>query len=144
MKKLFLLLTLAAFLNSAQAQKCSAKNVPAPVMDAFNKNYPDTKKCHWGKDSANYQVSFYNGKAPVAVTYSAGGKRIITEMQMPVEDLPQAVSAYVQKHYPDEIFQEVAQITDAAQVITYEVQVKDLDLVFDAKGNFITSMKCYE
>ena len=65
-------------------------------------------------------------------------------MQMPVEDLPQTVTEYVQKNYPGEIFVEVAQITDAGGIITYEVQVKDVDLIFDSKGNFITSMKCDE
>ena len=144
MKKLFLLLALAAYVSNAQAQKCSAKDVPAPVTDAFNKAYPVAKKCHWGKDSINYQVSFFTGKAPISITYNATGKRIITEMQMPVEDLPQTVTEYVQKNYPGEIFVDVAQITDAGGVITYEVQVKDIDLIFDSKGNFITSMKCYE
>ena len=144
MKKLFLLLALAAYVSNAQAQKCSAKDVPAPVTDAFNKAYPVAKKCYWGKDSINYQVSFFTGKAPISVTYDAAGKRIITEMQMPVEDLPQTVKGYVQKNYPGEIFQDVAQITDADGMVTYEVQVKDMDLVFDAKGSFLTSMKCYE
>jgi len=144
MKKLFLLLLLAAFFSNAQAQKCKAKDLPSSVMDAFHKDYPNAKKCYWGKDSINYEVAFFTGKAPISLTYDTTGKRIITEMQMPVEDLPQGVAAYVQKNYPDEIFKDVAQITDASGIVTYEVQIKDMALEFDAKGNYLESLKCNE
>lgn len=144
MKKLILLLLAAAFAISVQAQKCKEKDVPAPVKDAFNKEYPNSKKTCWGKDSGNYMVAFHNGKAPVSVTYDPSGKRVITEMQTPVEDMPQSIMDYVKKNYPGEIIVEAAQITDAEGVVTYEVQVKDLDLIFDAKGNFVESLKCYE
>ena len=144
MKKLLLLFVLAIVISNLQAQKCSAKDVPAPVMETFNKAYPNEKKCHWGKDSIDYQVSFFTGKAPISVTYNAAGKRIITEMQMPVEDLPQSIIEYVQKNYQGEIFRDVAQITDAEGIITYEVEVKDMDLIFDAKGKFLASMKSDE
>ena len=128
----------------AEAQKCKAKDMPPAVMEAFNKAYPNTKKTYCGKDSINYQVSFFDGKAPISVTYDAKGKRLITEKQMPAEDLPQNIPDYVKKNYSGEIFQEVAQITDGEGMVTYEVQVKDLDLIFDAKGNFLQSLKCYE
>lgn len=143
MKKILLLLALAAFTGNAQAQKCKAKDVPAPVRNAFQTAYPDIKKTYWGKDSVNYQVAFFTGKAPISVTYDITGKRIITERQMPVEDLPKGIIEYVQKNYPGKIFLEAAQITDAEGVVTYETQVKDLALIFDNKGNFIESLKCY-
>jgi len=144
MKKLFLFALLSIFMVKADAQKCKAKDVPETVMSAFKKAYPIETKCYWGKDSINYQVSFFNGKAPISVTYDVTGKRVITEMQMPVEDLPPSVMEYVQKNYPGEIFQNVVQITDAGGMVTYEVQVKDLALVFDTKGSFVESMKCDE
>ena len=144
MKKLLFFSMILLFMVKAEAQKCKAKDMPPAVMDAFNKAYPNTKKTYCGKDSSNYQVSFFNGKAPVSVTYDAAGKRLITEMQMAVEDLPQSITDYVQKNYPGEIFQDVAQITNADEKVTYEVQVKDMDLIFDAKGDFLESMKCYD
>lgn len=144
MKKIFLFLLFVVFISELQAQKCKAKDVPEAVRNAFKGAYPDVKKTCWGKDSINYQVGFFTGKAPMSVTYDNTGKRIISEMQMPVEDLPQSVRDYVQKNYPGEIYQEAAQITDASGNITYEAQIKDMALVFDAKGNFIESLKCYE
>lgn len=142
MKKLFLLLLLVSFIGTTQAQKCKANAVPASVKDAFHKEYPSQKKCYWGKDSSNYQVSFFTGKAPVAVTYDAAGNRIVTERQVPVEDLPQGILEYVQKNYPREIYKNVVQVIDAKGIITYEVQVKDMALEFDAKGNYLESLKC--
>ena len=144
MKKLLLFSLVLLFMAKAEAQKCKARDMPPVVMEAFNRAYPNTKKTYCGKDSSNYQVSFFNGKAPVSVTYDASGKRLITEMQMPVDDLPKSIMEYVQKNHPGEIFQDVAQITDEEGIVTYEVQVKDLDLVFDAKGNFLQSFNCYE
>ena len=144
MKKLLLFSLVLLFMAKAEAQKCKARDMPPVVMEAFNRAYPNTKKTYCGKDSNNYQVSFFNGKAPVSVTYDAMGKRLITEMQIAVEDLPQSITDYVQKNYSGEIFQEVAQITNAEGMVTYEVQVKELDLIFDAKGNFLESLKCNE
>ena len=144
MKHLFLLLLPVAIFSNAQAQKCKSKDVPAVVTNAFYKDYPNEKKCYWGKDSINYQVAFFMGKAPISVTYDANGKKVITETQMPVEDLPQGIAAYVQKNSPGEIFKEVVQAHDASGVISYEVQVKDMALEFDAKGNYLESLKCNE
>ena len=144
MKKLILLMLPVIFTMQAKAQKCKTKDVPVAVMDAFKNAYPDSKKTCWGKDSSNFQVAFHNGKAPVSVTYNATGKRIITEMQMPVEDMPQSIAEHIKKNYPGEIIIEAAQITDAEEIVTYEVQVKDLALVFDAKGNYLQTLKCYE
>jgi len=132
------------FLTQTEAQKCKAKDVPPPVMDAFKKEYPAVKKVYWGKDGIHYHAGFFDGKVPGSVTFDIMGKRLITEMQMPVEDLPQPVRDYVEKNYSGEIFKEVARITDADGMITYEVEVKDMDLIFDAKGNFIQALKCYD
>lgn len=143
MKKVIWLLLLTPFFVNAYGQKVKEENVPVAVRDVFSQSYPDIKKVYWGKDSIYYMAAFHTGKAPCTVTYDTTGKRVITEMQTPVEDLPKAIVEYVQKNYPGEIFVEAAQITDAAGVITYEVQVKDLDLIFDANGNFKEALKCY-
>lgn len=142
MKKFFLLPVLIVIAVSAEAQKCKEKDVPPSVAAAFHNDYPNTKKCYWGKDSINYEVAFYAGKAPVSVTYDSAGKKMLTEMQIPVEDLPKSITEHVQKNYPDEIFKNVVQVTDAQGMVSYEVEVKDVALEFDSKGNFIESLPC--
>lgn len=144
MKNVFLLLLIVASVGKLQAQKLKSKHVPASVMTAFKNDYPNTKKTYWARDSSNYQVAFHNGKAPVAVTYDPSGKKVITEMQMPVEDMPQGIIDYIKRNYPNEIVVEAAQIIHGEGMVTYEVQVKSIALVFDANGNFMQSLQCYE
>lgn len=142
MKKVVLFLSLILFAATLNAQKCKEKDMPAGVMGAFNKAYPDVKKMYCGKESTNYQISFFEGNAPVSITYNGDGKRLITEKQIPVEDLPQGIIEYVQSNYPGEIYQEVAQITNEDGIISYDVQVKMIDLVFDANARYIGAFRC--
>jgi len=144
MKSIFSFLLLASFVIQAKAQKLKTKDVPQPVLNAFKDSFPNVKKAYWGKDSIHYHVGFFYLKAPGSVTYDITGKRIISEMQLPVEDLPQSIVEYVQKKYPGEIVKEAAQIITGEGTVTYEVEINDLDLIFDAKGNFIKSFKCYD
>ena len=55
--------------------------------------------------------------------------------------LPQGVMEYVKKNYKENEVKEATKITDENDTITYEVEVKGLDLIFDSKGNFIKSIK---
>jgi len=137
-------LLLASFVIHVNAQKLKPKDVPQPVLKAFKDSFPNVKKSYWGKDSIHYHVGFFYLKAPGSVTYDITGKRIISEMQMPVEDLPQNIVEYVQTNYPGEVVKEAAQIITGEGMITYEVEIKDFDLIFDTIGNFIKSFKCYD
>lgn len=144
MKRLMLILALYLQTAKTEAQKCKVKDVPAAVQNAFSTAYPGIKKTYWGKDSGNYHVAFCDGLSPVSVTYNTSGKRIITEMQIPAEDLPQNIMQYLRQHYPSEIFVDVAKLTDSLETETYEVQVKDLSLVFDVSGKLLQTLKCYD
>jgi hypothetical protein len=143
MKKFFFLLLYPTIFYNAQGQKCKEKDVPAAVVQGFHKSYPTAKKCYWGKDSIYYQVAFYNGKAPVSVTYDDTGSPILTERQIPIEDLPTNIVAYVQKNYPGEIFKNVVQVTKSPGNVTYEVEVRDVALEFDGQGNYLEALKCH-
>ena len=47
MKKLFSLFFLSGFIINASAQKLDAKDVPAPVTDAFNTTHASVKDADW-------------------------------------------------------------------------------------------------
>lgn len=144
MKKIILFAVLTIFIQNAVAQRCKVRDMPPAVMQSFNKAYPNTKTTSCGKDSANYQISFYDNNAPTSVTYDATGKFIIKERQIPAEDLPKIILEYMKKNYPGQIFHEVAEITFKDNVVTYEIQVKNIALVFDEKGNFLQEYDCTE
>ncbi len=141
MKLLVLLIIMAAFITQAQAQKVNAKDVPAPVTNAFNVSHPNQKDVDWSKDGKNYEAEFDMNKEDVSITYDVTGKLLDTEVEMAASALPASIQTYVVKHYKDHEIKEASKTTDFNGVVTYEAQVKGMDLIFDANGNFIKSVK---
>ena len=141
MKKLILLLAIAGFCMHAQAQKLMEKNVPAAVTAAFTKTHPTIKDVDWSKDGNNYEVEYDADKVDMSVTYTAAGNLIETEMGIEASALPAAVMAYLKKNYKRDMVKEASKITNAKGILTYEAEVKGMDLIFDSKGNFIKSVK---
>ncbi len=141
MRKLILLIAIVAFATQSQAQKLMSKNVPTAVKDAFHKAYPSITDVDWSKDGNNYEAEYDSKKGDISVTYSPDGKLIETEMGIPKSSLPQSIMDYVKKNYNEDEVKEASKITDAKGVVTYEAEVKGMDLIFDLKGNFIKSVK---
>jgi hypothetical protein len=141
MKKIILSLAIVGFVSQTQAQKISAKDVPSVVKEAFSKAYPSVTDVDWSKDGSNFEAEYDAKKVDMSITYSPTGKLIETEMGIPTSSLPAGVMEYVKKNYKEDEVKEASKITDANGVITYEAEVKGLDLIFDSKGNFIKSIK---
>ena len=141
MKKLILLLLIGGLFTKAEAQKLSAKDVPSAVMNAFNKAYPSIKDVDWSKKGDDYTASYDSKKVDNSVTYEVNGKLIETEIKIAPSTLPSGVMEYVKKNYKEDEVKEASKITDASGTVTYEAEVKDLDLIFDSKGDFIKSVK---
>jgi len=141
MKKLILLLAIAGLFTQVQAQKVMAKDVPVAVTEAFNKAYPSLKDVDWSKDGNNYEAEYDVHKADVSVTYDASGKLLENEVEIKVAAFPTPVMAYVKKNYPSNKVKEASKITDANGTVTYEAEVKGMDLIFDSKGKFIKAVK---
>ena len=141
MKKLILFLAIVVCCIQAQAQKMMAKNVPAAVTAAFSKSYPSIKDVDWSKDGNNYEAEYDENKIDMSVTYSASGKLIETEMEIDASMLPAPVMDYVKKNYKEDEVKEASKITAANGTVTYEAEVKGMDLIFDSKGKFIKSVK---
>ncbi len=135
------LMALVAIAFGAHAQQTGEKstksvNVPAAVSSAFAKQYAGiTPK--WEKEDSDYEANFKQHDKETSVVYSATGQLKETEVEITPAELPAAATAYLAKNYPNTRVKEAAKITNAAGVVTYEAEVKDKDLLFDAKGNFI-------
>ena len=141
MKYLVLLIILAAFITQAQAQKVNAKDVPAPVTNAFKVSHPTQKDIDWSKDGKNYEAEFDMNKEDVSITYDASGKLLDTEVEMEASALPASIQTYVENNYKEHEIREASKTTDFSGVLTYEAQVQGMDLIFDANGNFLRSVK---
>ncbi len=137
MKFLVLLIIMTAYFTQAQAQKVNAKDVPAPVTNAFNVSHPNQKDVDWSKDGKNYEAEFDVDKKDVSITYDVTGKLLDTEMEIEVSALPASVKSYMKTNYKDHEIKSASKTTDLNGVVTYEAHIQGLDVIFDANGNFI-------
>lgn len=141
MKKLIFLLVAVASVSFANAQKISDKDVPSVVKSVLLKNYPNAKELKWEKEKGNYEVGFELAKTDYSVLIDASGNILETEIEIKMDALPANAKTYVSKNYAGQKIKEVAKITNSKGVVTYEVEVKGKDLIFDNSGKFLKEVK---
>jgi hypothetical protein len=141
MKKL-VLMTFAAMITSLTfAQKLQEKDVPTPVKTAFQKNFPHAKVEKWEKEGVNFEAEFELNKTEQSVLFDANGNLLETEVEIKLTQLPKGVLEYVKANYNGQKLKEAAKITDAKGTVTYEAEIKGMDLLFDSNGKFIKEIK---
>jgi hypothetical protein len=118
------------------AQKIQEKDVPAPVKNAFQKQYPKVAAVKWTKEKEKFEASFDLSKVDNSVLFDGQGNVLETEVEIQTSQLPAGVLAYIKAQYKQTI-KEAAKITDAKGNITYEAEIKGKDLIFDSNGKFI-------
>ena len=117
-------------------------NVPAVVKNALQKKYPEAKKITWEKEDGNYEAN-WGGKSGEdnSVQFTPSGTFIEIVKAIPVRSLPEPVIVYVNKHYKGTKITEAGKVTDAEGKISYEVELKGKDVIFDENGNFVKAGK---
>ena len=141
MKKLVLMMVAAMITSLTFAQKLQEKDVPAPVKTAFQKNFPQAKVEKWEKEGINFEAEFELNKSEQSVLFDAQGDIIETEIEIEISELPNRILDYVKKNYIGQSVKEAAKITDTKGTLTYEVEIKGMDLLFDSNGKFIKEIK---
>ena len=141
MKKLALMMVAAMITSLTFAQKLQEKDVPASVKTAFQKNFPQVKADKWEKEGVNFEVEFEMNKSEQSVLFDAQGDIIETEIEIEISELPNRILDYVKKNYIGQSVKEAAKITDTKGTLTYEVEIKGMDLLFDSNGKFIKEIK---
>jgi Putative beta-lactamase-inhibitor-like, PepSY-like len=140
MKNVLIVLMLAITISTS-AQKVKASEVPVAVMNAFQKQYPKATDVTWDKEKGNYEASFDLHKVDNSVLFNESGKIIETEIEIEISQLPKGVVEYVKANYKGMSVKEAAKITDANGVVTYEAEIKGMDLLFDSSGKFMKESK---
>jgi len=119
--------------------------VPQAAKDAFAKAYPEAKAVNWDQEGNNYEVEFKDGEMKMGAEYDADGKLLETEKPIAEKELPAGVMDYVFKTYKDDDKdmkpKEISKITATDGTVTYEVRMRNKDLVFDKSGKFIEKSK---
>jgi hypothetical protein len=140
MKRVKLVAASAMITSLAWAQKINEKEVPIAVKNALYQKYPDAKEVKWEKENQQIEAEFDVKKADVSVLFDDQGNIIETEQEIEINELPKGVVDYVKSHYKQNI-KEAAKITDAKGTVTYEAEIKGMDLIFDSNGKFLKEIK---
>lgn len=149
MKKVIIILSVTSFVcGNISAQDIKESDVPAAVVSAFKKQYPNVKEVEWEKEGNNYEAEIELVQVPMdgkgkkrevekSLEYTATGELVKTEEQIEIKALPAAINDYVNKNYPGKKIKEASKITEANGTIKYEAEVEKQDLIFDANGAFL-------
>lgn len=141
MKKLALMMVAAMITSLTFAQKLQEKDVPSPVKTAFQKNFPKVKVEKWEMEGSNFEIEFELNKTEQSVLFDAQGNLLETEVEIELNQLPKGVLEYVKANYKGKKVKEAAKITDAKGTVTYEAEIKGMDILFDITGKFIKEIK---
>ncbi len=141
MRKIAFVFALIICFHFTHGQIAKSKNIPLPVENNFQQLYPSADKVKWEKEGENYEVNFKVNKKKISITFDSLGKLIEKEEDIEISQLPAKASEYINKNYPKSKIKEIEKKTDAQGMITYEVEVRGKELVFDANGNLIKETK---
>lgn len=133
------MLLIGCFLCSTfavQAQKLKISQVPAAAKTAFAKANPNTAG-EWEKENGSYEVNFKKDGKKMSYVISKSGSILETESEMDVNELPETVKVYVKQHNKGANAKEAEKIVKANGETSYEVKVKNKELVFDSNGKLI-------
>lgn len=134
--KLIVTILFAMVTTVSWSQRIQSKQVPAKVKESFAKRFPEIVKINWDKEAANYEASFIKGKKKCSALINNVGTIIETEVATPFSKFPPKVKEYMKRKYPNRKVKETATISRGTETI-YEVEIKEGDLLFNEKGEFI-------
>jgi len=139
--KIFFLFAMTAFTFATHAQPLADADVPPAVYSAFKKANPNGQNPVWNRDKTHYQVKYIADKKPRTQTYSQSGTVVVHDAKVALSLLPPAVKTYVDKNYAGQSVDKVLKITKDDKSVNYNLEINGTDLFFDAKGNFLRSVK---
>src|SRR2546421_535253 len=101
---LALCLATALTAQEAKEQKLKPKDVPAPVVAAAAKAYPNARIREWAKENegsaTQYEASMIDGTKKRDVLFSPDGAVVAVEEVIPTTELPKAVREAIKARYP--------------------------------------------
>ena len=140
MQKFILFSGLVVLACTSNAQKIKQENVPANVMQAFNKTFPDIISSKWELEEGNYEASFKKNDQKTEAIFSSDGKYLQTEKELSsVNDLSPEVIAALKKDFAGYKFEDAEKIETADGKTLYELEAEqgetEYELVYDSKGS---------
>ncbi len=138
-------LTIAADKKEADKEKkLTTKDIPATVLAAFEKSYPQAKIKGVGSETENgvtyFEVESVDGAVKRDLLYTPEGKAVEIEESVGLKELPEAARQTIAKDYPKSEMEEAEKVMRGA-VVTYEVTIGEgknaVEISFDAAGKVL-------
>jgi hypothetical protein len=128
----------------AQEKTIRKKDVPAAVISAFQKAYPDAKMKGFAAETEHgtlyYEVESVRGKQTVDALLLPDGTFYEIEEAMTAKDLPAAVSGAVKAKHPKAKFQKAEKVTRGTE-ISYDLSATEgkskISLTIDPNGKIL-------
>lgn len=141
MKALIIITIMASIAMRCSSQKVNESEVPSLAKKSFMDAYPNTKAEKWEKEDGHFEVEFDFKGDEYSLLINAEGIILETEVEVDVAKLPKSATDYVASNYAGQKIKECASIKDSKGIVTYEVELKDKDVMFDGKGNFLKEVR---
>jgi hypothetical protein len=123
------------------AQKVLPDKVPAPVKQAFMKEFPKAMEPAWRMDNGTYQVMFTLSDIKHAAKYDKTGQWIDKEVRINLADLPKEVTASIAKNFAGFKAYEAEQIDTPLKGQLFNVGLEKekefLEVHFSLKGDVL-------
>ncbi|HEX5025788.1 MAG TPA: PepSY-like domain-containing protein [Agriterribacter sp.] len=140
-KKIAVLSVAALLCIQTYAQKLQEKDVPVAVKSSLQKQYPIAKQVKWEKEGPNFEAEFKLDKVEYSVVYDELGNTTETEVQIETGQLPSGILDYIKTNHANHKIKESAKITDAQGTFSYEVELKEMELLFNSNGGYLGTTK---
>jgi hypothetical protein len=136
--------SIALFIMSAScvsyAQEIAPQHVPSVVAVAFQQKFPQQVVEEWELKKGLYEAEFEVSNMGHTVYIDSTGKIVKHKQEIPVSELPAAVTTTIQKNFSGYKTEEAKKM-EAGSVITYTVELEkgeeERKVTFSADGKII-------
>lgn len=120
--------------------KTTTRKVPDGIAEEFHKKHPTATIIKWNDEPPIWEVKYSEGTTKGAISYNSKKQIVETELVIEKTKLPNSslISDYFKSNYPKEKIQRCEKITRQDGTNTYEIQITGKEIVFDAKGKFLS------
>ena len=123
---------------AAQEKKIARKEVPAPVLAAFEKSFPNAKVVGYSREVEDgktlYEIESKEGTMTRDATFTPEGTLAIVEESLPASALPKPVADAFKKQHPEAQLTLAEKVTEGKKVF-YELHIKEGGKSLEAKYN---------
>ena|SRR5688500_2819584 len=134
MKNTLIIIVLSFFSSYVFSQAV----VPDAIKTKFAALYPTAKVTEWESLDGFYGASFEENDLEISVVLSRDGRVVATETEIALTLLPAGVNDYFKAKANGNKISEASKIVRADGHITYEVEVNNVDYLFDEMGHYLS------